>query len=290
VRTFRTKLAAPTGLTSGDAGLTTRPTFQWTAVVGPLSNYTIQVSTTSGFAPTVVNATTTATQYTTAVDLPKGVTLFLRVRANGTNGPSDWTEGASFTSANPPSVPVLVSPANNLLVAAGAPPALDWADATGSPDHYRVQVATNSSFGAIVEDEQPLTSTHTIAAALQSNKTYWWRVRSESAGGQYSLWSAVRTFRTRIDTPVLWAPVEGQVVTTARPTVIWSDVGVTSYTLQVSTNSLFTTFVINLNTAETSFTPASNLPAQKVLQVRVRANGPNGPSAWSEVVSFIIMP
>ena len=293
VRTFRTKLAAPTGLTSDDAGLTTRPTFKWTAVPGPLSGYTIQVSTSVGFATTVVNATTAAVQYMTAVDLPRDVEVFWRVRANGTNGPSDWANGTSFTGANPPSVPVLVSPASNLLVPVSPAPGLDWGDSTGGVpglDHYQVQVATNSTFGTIVEDEEAPVSTHTILASLETNKTHWWRVRSVNGDGEYSNWSLVRTFRTLIATPVLSAPVEGQVVTTLKPTFTWSNVGATSYTLQVSTNNLFTTFVVNVNPTTTTFTHTTNLPTQKVLEVRVRANGANGPSPWSPVVSFMIVP
>jgi hypothetical protein len=64
----------------------------------------------------------------------------------------------------------------------------------------------------------------------------------------------------------------------------------TNYTLQVSTNETFATYVINITVSGTDYTPTVNLPTGKVLDWRVRANGANGPSAWSEVSGFIIIP
>jgi hypothetical protein len=186
-------------------------------------------------------------------------------------------------------VPVLASPASNALLT-DYTPRLDWGSSSLSPDHYEIWVHGNSTFTDMVYEEDVVASEFTPPTDLTPNRTYWWKARAYNVGGQYSPWSAVRTFRTVIATPVLSAPVEGEVVTMLKPTFTWSNVEATSYTLQVSTNNLFTTFVINVNPTTTFFTPTTNLPTQKVLEVRVRANGPNGPSAWSEVVSFIIVP
>jgi hypothetical protein len=83
-------------------------------------------------------------------------------------------------------------------------------------------------------------------------------------------------------------------VTSLRPTFDWADYGgpapnPTNYTLQVSTNSQFSSFVLNLSVTGTEYTPTINLPIGKVLEWRVRANGANGPSLWS-ASSFIIIP
>jgi hypothetical protein len=80
------------------------------------------------------------------------------------------------------------------------------------------------------------------------------------------------------------------VTTNRRPAFDWSDVaGATSYTIQISTNSLFTTFTVNTGTSGSTFTPTADLPLNKVLDWRVRANGTNGPSGWSEVRSILIV-
>ncbi|HSB90003.1 MAG TPA: hypothetical protein VLD63_08275, partial [Anaerolineales bacterium] len=112
-----------------------------------------------------------------------------------------------------------------------------------------------------------------------------------NAGGQYSFWSASRTFRNVMLTPAILTPVDGSEIPSLRPLFDWSDiVGATSYTLQVATNNSFTLLAVNVTLPTSSLTPTSNLPKLKVLHVRVRANGPNGPSPWSPVISFIIIP
>jgi len=297
VRSFRTVLTAPTGLTSADATLTTRPKFEWATYGGVApnpTNYTIQVSTASSFATTVVNATASGTAYTPTVDLPKGVTLYWRLRANGANGPSLWADGGSWLSANPPSVPGLLSPAAGALTT-DLSPTLDWSDSVPGLDHYQVQIATDAGFVTIVRDENVGASTYTVSPDLDPNATYWWRVRSWNASLQYSLWSTVRTFREALTAPVLLTPGHGSVVTSLRPTLDWVEGAgpaplPTNYTLQVSTNGSFTTFVINVTVSTSQYTPTVNLPTGKTLDWRVRSNGVNGPSAWSVVSSFVIIP
>jgi hypothetical protein len=83
-------------------------------------------------------------------------------------------------------------------------------------------------------------------------------------------------------------------VTSLRPTFDWAAYGgtapnPTNYTLQVSTNNLFSSFVLNVTVTGTEYTPTLNLPSGKVLEWRVRANGANGPSLWS-ASNFIIIP
>jgi hypothetical protein len=292
VRTFRTVIPAPllNSPSDGEDVLTTRPLFDWGDVSGA-SGYTLQVSSVATFASTVVNVTPGASQYTPSVDLPRGVTLYWRVRANGTNGPSAWSTPRSLTSANPPSVPGLVSPANGALVMTYTP-TLDWGNSTGGGgvDHYTVQIAENSGFSVGLRQVDELASMHVASPALAPNKTYWWRVRSENAAGEYSLWSAARTLRTVIVAPGIISPTNGTVLTSLRPVFDWTDVaGATSYALQVSTNNQFSSFVLNVSPTNSTYTPSANLPTNKVLDVRLRANGPNGPSAWS-TLSFIIIP
>src|SRR6185369_12704498 len=62
----------------------------------------------------------------------------------------------------------------------------------------------------------------------------------------------------------------------------------TGYTLQISKVATFASIVLtgNVTTATSTFTPTADLPASTVLFWRVKANGPNGPSAWSAVRSI----
>ena len=185
------------------------------------------------------------------------------MRTNGVNGPSDWSEVRSFTSANPPSVPVLLLPANGAITS-DYTSTLNWSDSTvpagTTLDHYQLQVATDSAFTAIVIDENipGLTqSTFTPAADLNSNTRYYWRVRAFNAAEQYCLWSAARYFRTVPLTPVLLTPDDGATLSTLRPVFNWEDVsGVPGYTIHISRNNAFTSLVVNVNVTPSAYTPS----------------------------------
>jgi hypothetical protein len=93
VWSFRTVLPPP-ALVSPAAGATLsslRPTFDWTDVSGATS-YTIQISAYSDFSIRISSTQVTASTYTPSADLPMGVIVYWRVRANGANGSSAWVE------------------------------------------------------------------------------------------------------------------------------------------------------------------------------------------------------
>jgi hypothetical protein len=96
VRSFRTALLPPGNLTPA-VGVTVSsrmPVLDWNAVAGA-GGYTIQISTSSSFSSLLVNTSTPTDTFTPSSNLPAGRTIYWRVRATGTNGPSSWTT-ASF--------------------------------------------------------------------------------------------------------------------------------------------------------------------------------------------------
>lgn len=96
---------------------------------------------------------------------------------------------------------------------------------------------------------------------------------------------------TQDPAPILTSPGNGDVLTDPRPAFDWEPVaGATSYTLHVSTNGTFSKLLIKVTVAGTAFGAPANLPLGKVLDRRVQANSINGPSAWSGVWSFLIVP
>ena len=107
----------------------------------------------------------------------------------------------------------------------------------------------------------------------------------------YSAWSTARYFRTALSAPVLSTPSNGAIAILLRPTFDWLDgPGATSYTIQVSRNSAFTSLAVNKTVLLSAYTPTINLPANVTLYWRVKANGANGPSLWSPVWNFTITP
>ncbi len=298
-RSFRTALLPPTLSAPADADtmLSTMPTLDWDDVPGA-TGYTIVISKNNTFTLPVlsVSPTGTASSYTPTAALPGGIPLYWRVQTRGTNGPSNWSATRSFTSANPPSIPSQVLPLAGGMVT-DFTPTFSWSivtlPASTTFDHYQLQVATNSAFTApaINESVSTLSSpTFTPTAELTPNTTYYWRVASYNTLGQYSQWSAVRTFQTSIIPPLLLTPTPDKFLTTLKPVFDWQDVpGATGYIIEVATNSEFTTKVwsVTLTTATSTYTPTANLPGKKILFWRVQTRGPSGLSGWSEVRAFM---
>jgi Leucine-rich repeat (LRR) protein len=284
--------------------LTPRPTFSWDAPVIanngmiPLpapTNYTIQFSLSPSFGTLITSGTTNQTSFTPRVDLPRNRTIHWRVRANGAFGPTAWTIG-SFQSSNAPSTPSLSSPATNSLVVVtpGATlPVLKWSNSSVPSgtvfSKYELEVATDTAFSSVVLRKDVTTNQYQFnPGELVPNNRYHWRVRAYNEDGHYSTWSAVRNFRAAMIAPVLESPAPGETVLVRRPTFTWASVpGASNYTIQISLSAKFGELLVNRSSDSSEFT-SGLLPLNRTIYWRVRANGANGPSPWSEVHSFTI--
>jgi hypothetical protein len=179
----------------------------------------------------------------------------------------------------------LTSPAHNTRIYSYTP-ALSWkasVPAAAAPplDFYHIQIDDNADFSSPLYDISDLDSTSfTIPESLLHNQRFYWRVRAVNTSGQYAWW-ANRSFSTALIAPEITAPAAGAVPDSLRPGFEWSiSPDAASYTLVVSAYSNYSTPLLNVTVNGTSFTPTKNLPANKKLYWRVRANGTN-PSAWT---------
>jgi hypothetical protein len=179
-------------------------------------------------------------------------------------------------------------------------PLLDWSNSSLPAGttfaYYQVQVATEAAFSSLIVNDSSLTSitaSQLTTPALAANTMYYWRVRAVNTVigvENFSAWSLVRTFRTKLSPPTAISPIGGVTVGSLKPTFDWNDVtGATGYTIQVSRNTSFTPLVVNvtISTATSIYTPTTNLPAGTTLYWRVRANGANGPSDWMVYATFV---
>ncbi len=273
-----------------------RPTFTWNIVSGA-TGYTIQASKNSDFSSPSVNATVSGgstVSYTPTTDLPADQTIYWRVKANAANGPSDWANGNSFASPNPPSVPALVSPANNALTSDYSP-TLDWNASTVPTGetfgYYHVQIAQDSGFTSLVMNDTTITDVNTtqldVSPDLTPNQTYYWRMRAFNAAAEYSQWTATRTLKTSPLVPNLLTPADGATVSDLRPTFDWSDIAAANnYTIQIAKNTAFTSPTVNTTVTASTYTPTTALPANTTMYWRVRTNAATGPSDWTPYRTF----
>jgi hypothetical protein len=285
-----TSLMAPANAASPSM-TTFRPSFSWNTVSGA-SSYTIQISVTNAFTSAVINTKASGTSYLPTIDLPLNKVLYWRVRAEGANGPSLWSPVWTFTSANPPSTPVLSFPVSNGLVTSYTPTFI-WKASTlpvgVTLSFYQIQVSTDASFATTSFIDQKVTqpSYPVSSPSLAPNTKYYWRVQAVGSNSHSSNWSGVAYFRSAIVPASLLSPANGASVTTTLPSFDWSDVtGVSSYTIQVSTSSTFATSTLKKAVTSSAYTATTALPAHSTLYWRVQAAGTNGPSLWSQTFSL----
>lgn len=295
IRIFRTALLPPTLLSpaDGESVFSLRPTFTWNISPGAVG-YTIQIAKDDVFTQIIHTANPSGPSYTPPKNLPKAKPLYWRVRATGTNGPSDWSESWSFVTGNPPGIPVLLSPTNDQLLTT-ATTVLDWKDSTipvGTFKHYEIQVSDSDDFTT------PLIDTTTAAGDIQAsdytanltpNTRYYWRVRAVSTIGaddHVSGWSSVWTFRAAILPPVLSAPDNGETDVILLPLLDWDNViGNTGYTLQVWKGSTLVK-TVTLPTGISEYKFLTKLLPGTTYTWKVRTKAANGPSAWSASYTF----
>lgn len=266
-----------------------RPDFDWNDVSGA-TGYIIQISINDSFTTLAKSATTTLSAYTPTADLPADATLWWRVGARFGSTFGGWSSGRSFTTANPPSVPVLGAPGSNALIKTYTP-TLYWKPSVmplvgaATFDHYQVQVSVDPTFdagdiGGVTTGSISVAS-FMPSSALDSSTKYYWRVRAYNSDGEYSAWSAVRYFRTLIAKPILDSPTGGASIGMPQTFTWHDDDPATKYKIQISVYPDFHSVLKQASVVGTSFTTTTIFPTG-TLYWRVQALLPNGPSAWSD--------
>jgi hypothetical protein len=148
---------------------------------------------------------------------------------------------SSFTPPPPPTVvpvaPAQVSPAN-AATGVSLTANLSW-NAAGTATSYTLQVATDVNFSSIVLDRPGIATTSSALSGLTNGTVYYWRVSATNVVGT-STWSAIRSFTTVINPPVLSSPANAATNVSRTPTLSWATApGATTYNVQFSTSSTF---------------------------------------------------
>ncbi|HOD17229.1 MAG TPA: M6 family metalloprotease domain-containing protein [Candidatus Cloacimonadota bacterium] len=173
----------------------TNPTFRWSSVSGAES-YTLQVALDSLFVANILNLIDLPDTTYTYNNLMPFTTYYWQVAAYATIGLSDSSPVQRFTTGDIsilPGVPVLISPS---MGAINQPrnELLRWNSASYAY-RYHYQVATDSYFTNIVQEDDSLQATQIRLQPLEANTRYFWRVRAANSAG-HSNFSNIRNFTT----------------------------------------------------------------------------------------------
>ena len=149
--------------------------------------------TTAGFSASPVTPGGASTLTISNTGSAAAGSYAIQVQGTSSTGTKSRTVGLDL-SAVAPSAVILSTPADG---AVNQPdhPVLTW-QAAGAGGTYTVEVASDAAFAGIVETASGLTgTTYTLTGTLDSNTTYYWRVRAGNACGTGGF-SAPRVFTT----------------------------------------------------------------------------------------------
>jgi hypothetical protein len=259
-------------------------TLGWSMVTGAAS-YAVQLSTVSSFSSTVLSRTAVSSLLQPVANLANGVTYYWHASASNTIAASAWSTTWSFTAIVAiPIAPVLTSPSNN---AAGQPISADFAwDSVPAAASYTFQLSTSSDFSAFSQSSMG-TNAQAVDGLGVSTK-YYWRVNAVNAAGT-GPWADAWSFTTAPlpGTPLLVAPVNGATGQSAAVSLTWGTAGAaTSYAVEVSATSAFTTLALSQNSLTAPSLTASGLASGTHYFWHVNASGPGGTGGWSAAWSF----
>jgi photosystem II stability/assembly factor-like uncharacterized protein len=253
------------------------------------TGYRVQVSTSPNFTTFAFQDSTVTGLSSTVTTLAGSTEYYWRVYARNHIGWGSPAEARSFvTLAVVPAVPVLDTPT---AFATGLQPAavsLSWGAVPGATS-YRVQVSTSNSvsgtgaFVTTVVNDSIGVANRTVGP-LANNTAYYWHVLARNSAGASS-YSPTRQFTTGIlpapAAPVLISPAAFDTGIALAGALSWSAVaGASTYRVQLSTMSDFSTLIINDSGAFTSRNYVG-LAEGKEHYWRVYAGNASGSSAWS---------
>ena len=203
------------------------------------------------------------------------------------------TAGGIFTSPQDPPLTIPDTPTLSTPIQNGAgvatPTNLSWSPSAGATS-YRVQLSTDSTFATSLINDSTLTTNSRSTGTLSSGTTFYWKVNAKNAAGT-SGFSSTWNFTTRTlsipSTPNLNSPAQNATDVTTNPIMNWSaSAGATSYHVQVSNNSGFTTLVVDDSTPTGTSLSVGPLANSTVYYWRVNAKNAAGTSAYSAIQNF----
>jgi hypothetical protein len=188
---------------------------------------------------------------TSSIDLQPGSAYTWSVTVTTSDGNNFSSPTWSFTvgTGGGGTVPDLISP-DNYLSGLTTRPTLTWSAVYGASS-YDVTISKYSDMSTIVLNQAVAGTSFTVPpGTLENNYTYYWRINVTGTTN----FSNSRQFSTAAP-PTLLTPTSGSTISTTVPTFTWSGFpGATTYKLEISTNSNFTTIARSAVVNGTSYT------------------------------------
>jgi M6 family metalloprotease-like protein len=162
------------------------------------------------------------------------------------------------------------------------PLTLQWRSSY-SAVNYKLQIAPDTAFNFLIVDDPTLIDTVYQVSSLQNSSIYYWRVSAKNGNGSSSF-SSTWNFTTPLTAPALISPTNESIDQQRVLTFSWSQSsGAKNYNLQVSVDSLFTTFIINDSSLMSASRQVGPLQGLTTFYWRVKSMNSGDISPWSEI-------
>jgi hypothetical protein len=163
--------------------------------VETVTNYEVQVSTSSTFSGYALDTTIADPDYYKQYYPPANGTYYWRVRSKNLIGWSPWTTGWSFSFNFKPTAPALQLPLADYTVI-GFKDTLIWNPVSGATG-FRLQLSTSDTFAgaAVVLDTIMLPTVTRVLLSNLPKVTYYWRVMTQKNPFGWGSWSQAKMFK-----------------------------------------------------------------------------------------------
>lgn len=260
------------------------------------STYDVEVATDAAFSAVVFSRTGLTNTTVSPTGLTNDRIYHWRVRGVGSGGTGAWSPTASFRTvalSGAPAIPILASPSNQ-STDVFLPVTIAW-EAAANTASYDVQLSAASDFSSVLLEERNLATVSLQLNDLAHNLTYYWRVRSVSASGAASAWSAHFRFSTAPPAPsipVLVAPANQTTdLDTVSVILDWNSAFfATTHDLQVATDEAFSNLVVDARGLTEFLYTLRELDRGVTYYWRVRGVGGGGTSEWADAFWFSTIP
>ena len=245
-------------------------------------NYQIQLSKDSLFRTNIIIDTVIKSTNYTISNLENYQDYYWKVRGLNDTNIGGWSDTFKFKTII--AEPVPKNPENNAYFV-NPTGFMEWTRVAGALS-YRVQVSLDQYFSVKLVDEVVSTKSEYNYKALETNKTYYWRV--QSIRNQYtSQFSTILKFTTKLSSPILRFPDNDIKFLTTNYKFVWfNTAGAMNYHFELYIDTLDKFKYFYHDTLETTEINIENLKFNQVYYWRVRAKNLQNYSNWSEFFKF----